>query len=202
MYSRTPRNLTPGGRSTSRPAQINLYGRYRPHDKVYPNGTYACLTRATYLLVMEGASASPRRCQGSVVEYCQRSVVINHEYGLGIPALGRTPHARCVDRHARDCEAHHRWGRVDESTNSACRHVPLDHIAFDNGCMACACFDWNSQGLLVAGQVVVLGAFYFCSVVLQVPDPACAASSAGGLVHVDGNTLENTRKAIRRGLCR
>ena len=29
-----------GCRSTRRPAQINLNGRYRPHDEVYPNGTY------------------------------------------------------------------------------------------------------------------------------------------------------------------
>ncbi len=140
--------------------------------------------------------------QGSVVECCERSVLSDHEDGLGIPTFGRAPHARCVDRHPRDCEAHHRCGRVDESTNGVCRHVPLDHIAFDDGCMACACFDWNSQGLLVAGQVVVLAGLYLRSVVLQVPDPACAASSAGGLVHVDGNTFENTRGGIRWGLCR
>jgi hypothetical protein len=70
--------------------------------------------------------------------------------------------------------------------------VSLDHIAFDYGCMACAGFDWNSQALFVAGKVVVFCALYLGSVVLQVPDPACAASSAGGLVHVDGDTLQDS----------
>ena len=93
---------------------------------------------------MEVFSLGLADVQVSVVEWCQRSVLSDYEDGLGIPTFGRAPHARCVDRHAGYCEAHHRWGGVDESTNSVCRHVSLDYIAFDDGCMACACFDWNS----------------------------------------------------------
>jgi len=70
--------------------------------------------------------------------------------------------------------------------------VSLDHITFDDGRMACACFDRDSQALLVGGKVVVFCGLYLGSVVLQVPDPADTASSAGGLVHVDGDTMQDS----------
>lgn len=120
---------------------------------------------------------------------------------MRVPALGGATHARCVDGHSRDCDAHHRRTRVDEGTNGACRHVPFDHIAFNDGRVACTCFDWNSQALLVAGKFIVFCDRYLGSVVLQVPDPVRAAPSAGGLVHINGDTLQDTRGGVRRGLC-
>lgn len=120
---------------------------------------------------------------------------------MGIPALGGATHARYVDGHSRDCDAHHRWASVDEGTNGACRHMPFDHIAFNHGRMACTCFDWNSEALLVAGKSKVFCARYLGSVVLQVPDPVRAASSAGGLVHINGEASQDTRGGVDRGLC-
>jgi len=69
--------------------------------------------------------------------------------------------------------------------------MSLYHVAFDDRRMTRASLVRYTQILLEGGEVVILAALYLGSIVCQVPDPACAASSVGGRMHVDGDTVQD-----------
>jgi hypothetical protein len=63
--------------------------------------------------------------------------------------------------------------------------VAFDNVALDQCRVARACFNRDTHFCLECREVWLLRLVDFRSVLLQVPDPLCTASSAGRFVDLD-----------------
>ena len=111
--------------------------------------------------------------------------MVDQQDRLGIPALLAATHARRVWGHSCEREANCLGSCLEQGNQGTHRDVAFNNVAVDQCGVTRARFDRNTHFCLECREIRILPVLDSRPVVLQVPDPLCAASSAGSFVDFD-----------------
>src|SRR5581483_2185183 len=100
-----------------------------------------------------------------------------------VSLLGVALHARRTERHPRHGESGYLRSLAEQAVDIPRRHMPLDHIAFDQRGMTGSKLGGNAMASFVRSDVGYLAGLHIEPVGAQVIDPLAAAAAGRALVN-------------------